>query len=493
MNKKTVITLIGCWMLTAVFAQPETEITSKTVKTAGDQVIDADFGTFTVPENRQNPGSRTLRLAFVRLKSKAANPAPPLVYLEGGPGGASTHLAENPRALQAWSAVLETGDLIFLDQRGTGKSEPNLRYKLDSPVPDHIFTDESAALQYFKTSVAEAAAHFKKEGVDLNGYNTAESADDIDDLRKALGLEKIRLFGFSYGTHLAMATIKRHGEFIDRAVLIGTEGLHQTHKLPLNLDAQFAKISLMAAKDPEISREIPDLTALLKSVLDQLGKNPMEVEILGEEGKKKKIKVGRFGLLYLLRRDIGDASDLPVFPRLLYSVSKGDPSVLQWFVRKRWPGNTFNLMPFLTDGASGASQDRWGMIRAQADRSLFGNAANFPWPDIDVATGVKLLPESFRAPLVSDVPVLFLSGSLDWNAPPFQAEEVRFGLSNAVHMVVENAGHEQILPQPEVQASILQFLRGKEIECTRVKLPTIQFVPLNGNDRNRTHPSVSNQ
>lgn len=492
MNKRTVITLIGCALAWAMVAQPHVEVISKTVKTAGGQTIEADFGALTVPENRLKPGSRTLKLAFVRLKSKAVNPAPPLVYLEGGPGGSSTHLAENPRALQAWAAVLEIGDLIFLDQRGTGKSEPNLRYTFKSPTPEMIFMDESVALQYFQAAIGEAAVHFKEEGIDLDGYNTAESADDIDDLRRALGFEKIRLFGFSYGTHLAMATIKRHGGNIDRAVLIGTEGLHQTHKLPLNLDAQFGKISLIAAKDSEINREIPDLTALLKSVLDQLDKNPMEVEIRSAEGAPVKVKIGRFGLLYLLRRDIGDASDLPAFPRLLYSISKGDPSVLQWFVRKRWPGNMFNLMPILVDGASGASAERWEMIRAQTGQSLFGNSANFPWPEIDDATRVKILPESFRSPLVSDVPVLFLSGSLDWNAPPFQAEEVRFGLSNAIHLVVENAGHEQILPQSEVQAAILQFLQGKEIECTRVTLPPIQFVPLNGHDPNRTHPSVSN-
>ena len=52
------------------------------------------------------------------------------------------------------------------------------------------------------------AAELRDKGIDLAAYNTEASADDLEDLRKALGAPKISLFGFSYGTHLALAAIR---------------------------------------------------------------------------------------------------------------------------------------------------------------------------------------------------------------------------------------------------------------------------------------------
>jgi tetratricopeptide (TPR) repeat protein len=131
------------------------------------------------------------------------------------------------------------------------------------------------------------------------------------------------------------------------------------------------------------------------------------------------------------------------------------------------------------------------MIEAQAEQSLFGGIANFFYPDIDDASGVTDLGEAYRAPLISDVRTLMLSGSLDWNCPPYQAEEIRWGLSNATHIVVENAGHEQILPQPATQDAILRFLQGEEVRDVTVQAPPLRFVPIEGWDPTVTHPSVA--
>lgn len=100
------------------------------------------------------------------------------------------------------------------------------------------------------------------------------------------------------------------------------------------------------------------------------------------------------------------------------------------------------------------------------------------------------LGAEYRAPLVSDVRALLLSGSLDWNTPPYQAERLRWGLRNATHISVENAGHEQVLPQPAIQRAIVAFLQGEGVSGVRVALPPLRFVPLEGYDPEVTHPSV---
>ena len=113
-----------------------------------------------------------------------------------------------------------------------------------------------------------------------------------------------------------------------------------------------------------------------------------------------------------------------------------------------------------------------------------------PWPQADSVSGVEDLGREYRAPLVSDVRTLLLSGSLDWNTPPYQAERLRWGMPNATHISVENAGHEQVLPQPKIQQAIFRFLRGEDVSDVHVSLPPLRFVPLDGFDAEVGHPSV---
>ncbi len=468
-------------------------IETKTLRDASGGQIEADFGRLVVPENRSKQDSNLIELAFVRLKSTSKNPKAPLIFLNGGPGGASTPQARSPQALSRWAKFLPTCDVILLDQRGCGSSSPRLRWTPEDSLPTDLFSNENRALELMMDVNRSAAKYFRERGVDLSGYTTAENADDVNDLRIALGADTISLLGFSYGTHLAQAVIKRHGEHLENVVICGVEGLAMTHKYPLNMDVQFRKLALMAANDPGIAPHVPDLTALLERVLAKLERKPIVVAIVDSDtGKRVQVPVGKFGLQMILRFDMGDAYDLPVFPKLLYTIDQGDPSVLKWFVQKRY--NMFrdvNVLTWVMDGASGASPARWARIHAEAKKSAFGNVVNFPYPQVKAAYGVPDLGEEFRAPLISNVRTLFLSGTLDWNTPPHQAEEVRWGFSNGTHLIVENAGHEQIIPQPAIGKAILDFLRGKDVYDVKVLLPPLKFVPIEGRDDSTTHPAVA--
>jgi pimeloyl-ACP methyl ester carboxylesterase len=106
------------------------------------------------------------------------------------------------------------------------------------------------------------------------------------------------------------------------------------------------------------------------------------------------------------------------------------------------------------------------------------------------AWDVPDLGDDFRSPLVSDVRALLLSGTLDWNTPPFQAEQLRWGMPNATHLVVRNAGHEQVTTHPEIAGAIRRFLRGEDVSDVDASWPDLQWVPLEGYDPERSHPSV---
>jgi pimeloyl-ACP methyl ester carboxylesterase len=375
----------------------------------------------------------------------------------------------------------EGRDVILMDQRGTGMSKPRVSWRASEPLPVDAFVSEDRIAAVFRERTVQAIADFRARGIDLAGYTTVESADDIEALRVGLGAEKLALVGFSYGTHLALATIRRHADHLDAVVLLGTEGPDHTLKLPSSYDAQLAKLSVLAAEDPAIRAKVPDLVALFRRVLARLEREPLTVEIEDRRTKARvRVPIGKFAFQMLVRIDIGDGNDFPEFPALFYTVERGDTSILKAYVEKRY--NQFGAgiagMAATMDLASGASAERRARILREAKDSLFGNVMNFPEMSYGDVWGAPDLGDAFRGPIRTETRTLFVSGTLDANTPPYQAEELRWGFSNSTHIVVENAGHEDTLPTEAVQAAIVDFLAGRDVSGARIRLPRPRFTPI---------------
>ena len=447
----------------------------------GGQVYEGERGHLMVRENRKNANSNLIELVFVRLKSTSDKPGYPTVYLDGGPGSSATNLAGVPDYMRAFQKLREVGDVILLDQRGVGRSKPNLTYRTTESLPTDVFADREAALRAFKERAKLAADHFRSQGVDILAYNSVESAHDVDDLRKALGAEKVNLVGFSYGTHLGLACIRYHGKNLNRVVLIGTEGPDHTDKLPSTSHDSIKRLSDIVAKDPVIGAKMPDLAGTLKRILDRLEKEPVTVSITDQRTKKPvDVKVGKSGLQFLIMRDLGDTNDLPIFPLWFYTMDKGDYSILKRFVERRY--NQFSagisVMTLVMDISSGVSKPRRLQIQKEAKTSMLGDMVNWPISEMGDVFGNPDLGDEFRSSLKTDVPTLFVSGVLDNNTQPFQADEVRRSFKNSTHIVIDNAGHESMLVDPQVQQTMVEFLRGGDVSKVKIALPPLKFEPL---------------
>jgi pimeloyl-ACP methyl ester carboxylesterase len=382
-------------------------------------------------------------------------------------------------------------DVLMINERGTNDSL--LRWSWDGPPPLHYFVHEDSARRHVAAMAGRALQAFRTRGVDLAGYTTVESADDIEALRAALGIERLALFGFSYGTHLGTCYMRRYPQRVESAVLLGVEGPDETLKLPWTMDVSLRKLAALAAQDPKIAGRVPDLVALYDRVIAKLAKQPMRVAVPLPSGKDTvQVPVGPFGLRFIMRIDMGDASDLVVFPRLLWSIDQGDPSVLAWFIRKRAGAATgLHGMSAAMDIASGASPARLALIAEQSASSRFADVMNFPHPEQTAGWNVPDLGEEFRAPLVSSVRTLFVSGELDMNTPPYQAERLRWGMTDATHLIVDHAGHEQTLFQNDTAAPVIaDFLAGKDVRDRKITFAPMRFVPLEGTDPAVSHPSV---
>ena len=452
---------------TSIKAQDAGNLTIKPYifKNSKKEKVQAEFGRFKVPENRSKKNGKTIELAFVRFKSTSKNPGSPIVYLAGGPGGSGISSAKRGR-FELFMAMRQFGDVIAFDQRGTGQSKPNLRCTESFDLPfDQPMTHESLINQEIK-NIRSCAKTWEAKGIDVSAYNTVENANDLNDLRKALGAKKISLWGISYGTHLALATIRQHGKYIDRSILAGVEAMDDTYKLPSNTDKLIEELSQRLKANPKLSRKIPNLIGLINKVHKRLAANPATVEVTDSRTKKKfKVTVGLFDLQFLLANFSGNNRAQSMIPSLYYSMLIGDFSFLAQQVARYRKGRNSNLMSIAMDCASGISKKRSAQIARQKQTAIYANAINMPFPGICSAINYKNLGKKFRKPIKSKVPVLFISGTLDGRTPVSNAESARKGFKTSSHLIIDGAGHSDplFLSSPKIEDTIRKFMRKENL------------------------------
>lgn len=441
----------------------------------------AEIGHLRVPAHHAGSRDAVIQLAFVRLRTTSAKPRAPIVFLSGGPGIPGVVMGRVPIYYQLFERLRQVADVILLDQRGEGMSSPNLNdctggnaFALDS------FQTESKLEHVFADSIRGCAQYWRGQGVDLTAYNTNESADDLEDLRVAVGAGKISLLGFSYGTELGLVMIRRHPDSVERAVMQGTQAPENYPNLPSTYDLQLRKVARLVALDPKAANLAPDLVALLKTCLDKLDRAPAQIEITSSATKQKVVlSVGKVELQQLVTSLLNGR--VSILPALLKTVSDGDFSVMGPLVEKNYndfpPGMT--LMGRAMDCAAMVSPERAALAGHEAARSLFGNARNIhlqPALCREAAGEFNLGPD-YALPIYSEVPVLFLSGTFDSNTPPFMAEKVRWGFPNSTHIVVENGFHET-LPAQEVQDAVFDFFNGAGVAARRIVFPVPAFASI---------------
>ncbi|MEM7583072.1 MAG: alpha/beta hydrolase [Acidobacteriota bacterium] len=418
------------------------------------EVVAAELGEIWVPERRGTDGRR-IKLQFVRFASTSETPGPPIVYLAGGPGGSGIDTARG-RRFPLFMALRRHADVIALDQRGTGMSnsiepcEPEARYPLEQPLERELL------LRLLTAASRECAARWREQGVDLDGYNTLESARDLEDLRLSLGVPKVTLWGISYGTHLAFAMLRTHPESVESAVLASMEGPDETIKLPSRTQSFLEGLEVLKQADPGLER--------MRRVLERLEKEPIVVETQNPRGGDTvKLGIGRLDVQILTGFLIKNPETQAQIPMLYAALDSGNAAqVAPFFLRLRhYFGETMAGMPEAMEATSSVSPARRARVLAERDQALLGDTLNLPvLPDwsLSKALGVTELPAAFRSPLRSKVPTLFLSGTLDGRTYPASHRELAAGFSRSTFLTIEGAGHDLFMSSPRVEERILDFL-----------------------------------
>ncbi len=424
---------------------------------AGD-VVDAELGHLAVPEHRRAPASRTVPLAFVRFRATTATPGPPIVYLAGGPGGSGIDAAGGPR-FALFMALRAVGDVIALDQRGTGRSNAIPPCDAPTPWPLDRPTTRAGYTAWLADTARHCAAWWRARGVDLDGYDTVESADDLEALRQALGAPSLRLVGISYGTHLAMAAMRRHGAHLDRVVLASAEGPDEMIKLPGQTQAFLERTFADAER------------AALRAALQRLDAAPARVDVTDPRtGARAKLAISKLDLQLVVGYMIKNPSSQRTLAMLLPALAQGDFTLLAPpLLEAAQQATVMRGMPEAMDAASGVSAARRARIAAEAPGTLLEDTLNFPGVALAEPLGVTDLGDEFRAPLRSDVPTLLLSGDRDGRTYVDSHRALAAGLTRATHVIVEGAGHDLFMDAPAITERIVAFLAGEPVSAAPIR------------------------
>jgi pimeloyl-ACP methyl ester carboxylesterase len=427
---------------------------------------DVICGYVSVPEDHNNPASRTIRLAVVVYKSKDPNPKPdPLFLAQGGPGGSTidTYAEPIPR-----SNLLTDRDIVLFDQRGTLKSDPVLYCdEYDKLVATLIEKDLTFEQYDPLEQQALQACHQRlvNEGINLSDYDSLQNAADVEAVRQALGYGQINLYGVSYGTLLALHTLGMYPTSLRSVILDGVVPPQVNFNL---LGAQtenrdFTRLFDACRQDIVCNREYPDLENVFFDLVDKLDKQPAVVKMTDTttgavynhaviDGET--FLSGIFQILY-------SGELLPSIPRMIYDARDGNFDV---FAR---------ILSILVFDHTMAYGMYYSVICAEdADFTLSEQPLDGVRPYIVTMEkqGLTSLLETCKTwnvtpigavadkPVTSDVPVLLLSGYFDPVTPADFAAQAAATLPHSYSFVFPAGGHGQMLSDDCANHIILSFL-----------------------------------
>ncbi|KXI30183.1 alpha/beta fold hydrolase [Paraglaciecola hydrolytica] len=435
------------------------------------QTTEAYQGFFEVPENRNKTNSRTIKLGYVRFPAAAGVVGSPIIYLAGGPGGSGIGTAKW-RRFPLFMALRQFGDVIALDQRGTGISEIQSKCSSAQYLPvDEALTNQEMTRRY-RLAAKECVVFWQGKNIDVLGYTTVQNALDLDALRLHLKAQKMTLWGISYGSHLALAAIDLIPERIDKVIIASAEGLDQTVKLPAQTDSYFSRVQAVIDHNPEMHTQYPDIIALIKRVHSKLDVKPIKLAIPQRDGQVIDFLLQKTHLQMLASMMIADPNQNLFVLLDLYSSLDSDNTDVAIELLKRGMFNneaiSFDLMPFAMDVASGISDKRLTLVTTQASTSLLGEFLNFPMPQLNNVVDGLDLGERFRQPVVNSVPTLLLTGTLDGRTYIEEQQAATQHLSQLTQVMVVNAGHNLFMSSPEVLKVMQQFLANKPVTNKKI-------------------------
>jgi pimeloyl-ACP methyl ester carboxylesterase len=410
-------------------------------------------GYLTVPEDRGAPAGRSIRLAVaIAWTARTPRQADPIVYLAGGPGSAA--MASTPALARGWATFLAHRDLIVVDQRGTGLSQPHLNCTAQdraAPAPDETQTPAARAAAEYR-SLIRCGDRLRAAGVRLAAYTTAESARDLHDLRVALGYTRWNLLGISYGSRLALATLPADPRGI-RSVILDSVYPPQENlftAMPGSLDHALQTLYADCATETTCRRLTPNLRATLEQLIARLDARPAAVAVRNPAGQLVTVRIDGARLIEIVFRSLSQSALIPQLPRAIAAAADGDYRLIAQFERQRQQRaqGQSAAMYYAVQCSEDLAVAGLGARQAAAARypllvGYYRDAQEFRSTSSDLCRAWDVTPPTpeMAAPVVSDVPALLLAGEYDPITPAAWADTAAATLRHSQVYHVTGTGH----------------------------------------------------
>ena len=415
-------------------------------------------GFYEVYENRETMTGRKIKLNMVIAPALGANPQPdPIFLFTGGPGVGAA--ADARWAIESLKAYRQNRDLVFIDQRGTGKSN-GLWCRLLGPENSvQTYLGDMFEPAYVKNCLAEL-----EKNADLRMYATTIAMADIDEARAALGYDKINISGGSYGGRAVLEYMRRHGETVRTAAIFTPSPTYHAMPSRFAQDAQRSLDLLVedCAADEACNKKFPDFAADLNKVIAELKAKPARVKVHNPFTKDQEEVTFAYGPFTTgLRSLLYSAQGSSIIPMLIAEAAKGnfEPITLYTAFYAK------DINSFIAEGmylsVTCAEDipyfDKAAMAEAAKDTFLgdyrirVQTEACRIWP-----RGV--IADDYRDPVKSNIPALIVSGETDPVTPPYWSVQIAKHLSNGLHISVPNASHDANNHEACLEPILLKFI-----------------------------------
>ena len=446
------------------------------------QSFAARCGSLEVPENPDAAAGRKIRLRIAVVPALNRRGArDPLVVLAGGPGQAAGDFYT--AAAPAFARIQRDRDILLVDQRGTGKSNP---LGCDFPDDEELAELSARQIAQFSRRCLDALAG------DPRFYTTSVAVRDLDAARAALGYERLNLYGISYGTRVAQHYLRRYPQRVRTVILDGVIPPQQILGIDSALIAERAlqRIFARCGGDPACHAAFPDPADQFARLRQEITRKPAEIALPDPATATIERSAFRLSHLQVAMRLLSYAADrAALIPLLLdQAVAKGNLAPLAAHARMI----ADQLSEALATGMHNSvvcTEDAPFFAASAIDRgalaqTYLGTLQLDGLVEICKVWPRGLIDSDFHAPLVSSVPVLLLSGSADPVTPPEYAERASAALRNARLLVLEGQGHGQLAVGcvPRVMADFVSSgsLDTLDTKCTASASPAPFFISFAG-------------
>lgn len=402
---------------------------------------DARCGTYEVFENRVTGSGRTIKLKIVVLKALNGTPAPDAIFpLAGGPGAPATSMIELANG-EILAPARREHDIVFVDQRGTGGSNPLLCDVGDDPRDLATFFGDILPIDKVR-----GCRDKLQSTADLRLYTTPIAMDDLDEVRSALGYEKIDLLGVSYGTIAAQVYIRRHAEHARSAFLVGvaTPNIKQPLLFPRSAQHAMEMLYTDCAADAVCHSIFPDLQKEFEAVLHRFDKGPLTMRLVEPvTGKKTDVKVFRSSFVERIRLAMYSTESQAFVPLIIHRAYLNDYLPFEKAAIVLSPGADVSRGVYFTITCSeGVRFISEGDVVSETrgtyvgpERVIRHMQACQEWPQGEI-------PADYIEPVKSDVQVLMISGEVDGSSPTWFGESAVKFLSNGRQVKIRYLGHQ---------------------------------------------------